>query len=212
MVWPASSSEIIFERHDRRRAKTACSLCAALGSRGRYHTSEVPLPRERVLLIPPPLPLLVIVSNTTIGDGQQSRMFPLLAGVLAAGNVCFDDHGDGNAATVLQTPDNALARAAACLGVDSAALEAALTSVTLLVGRAGVGGGGGGGGRGGRSGSRDASSWIGAGSSVRGGREKEAFFFVLFLFSFFCFVVSWALSVYGVCCSWERGGSADRGV
>lgn len=88
-------------------------------------------------------------------------MFPLLAGVLAAGNVCFDDHGDGNAATVVQTPDNALARTAACLGVDAASLEAALTSVTLLVGRAGSGSGGGS-----RRGSRDASSWIGGGSSV----------------------------------------------
>lgn len=94
-------------------------------------------------------------------------MFPLLAGVLAAGNVCFDDHGDGNAATVLRTPDNALSRTAACLGVDAAALEAALTSVTLLVGR---GGGGGGGGLG-RSGSRAANSWIIGGSSVR---EREA--------------------------------------
>lgn len=101
-------------------------------------------------------------------------MFLLLAGVLAAGNVCFDDHGDGNAATVLQTPDKALTRTAACLGVDAAALEAALTSVTLLVGR----GGGGGGGSGGRIGSLDASSWIGCGSSVSE-RTGVAFVFVV---------------------------------
>ncbi|CAM9504516.1 unnamed protein product [Pylaiella littoralis] len=88
-----------------------------------------------------------------INSKDQSHMFPLLAGVLAAGNLCFDDHGDGNAATVVQTPDNALTRTAACLGVDATALEAALTSVTLMVGQGREGGGG-------WVGKRDASSWI----------------------------------------------------
>ena len=101
-------------------------------------------------------------------------MFPLLAGVLAAGNVCFDDHGDGNAATVVQTPDSALTRTAACLGVDAAALEAALTSVTLLVGGRGGSGSDGGSRSGSRSGSRDASSWIGGGSGSRSGSRDAS--------------------------------------
>ena len=101
-------------------------------------------------------------------------MLPLLAGVLAAGNVCFDDHGDGNAATVVQTPDSALTRTAACLGVDAAALEAALTSVTLLVGGRGGSGSDGGSRSGSRSGSRDASSWIGGGSGSRSGSRDAS--------------------------------------
>ena len=91
-------------------------------------------------------------------------MFHLLAGVLAIGNVRFEDHGDGKRATVVQTPDDALARAAACLGVDATALEAALTSVTLVVGgsdtKHGVA-------------MKRASSWIGAESSVRDGRVSS---------------------------------------
>lgn len=48
--------------------------------------------------------------------------------------MCFDDHGDGNRASVTQDSADDLTRMATCLGVDAVALEAALTSVTLVVG------------------------------------------------------------------------------
>lgn len=127
---------------------------------------------------------------------RQSHLFPLLGGVLAVGNIKFDDHGDGNCATVVQNPedDDALARTAACFGVDAAELEAALTSVTLVVG----GGGDAAGGRaltGGGRARRDASSWIGRGSSVRVDRLGEGVVdrgrfhvYIELLFSFVFFV------------------------
>lgn len=90
--------------------------------------------------------------------------------MLAIGNVCFEDHGDGKRATVIETPDDALERAAACLGVDATALEAALTAVTLVVGGGDIAGGV-------ESSNnrvirRDPSSWIGVGNLVRGREYK----------------------------------------
>ncbi|CAM9520796.1 unnamed protein product, partial [Discosporangium mesarthrocarpum] len=65
---------------------------------------------------------------------EQCNLFKLLSGVLATGNVTFQDHGDGNRATVMdRSPEGALHLTAKMMGVDAEALEKALTTATLVV-------------------------------------------------------------------------------
>lgn len=74
------------------------------------------------------------MSAVGVSNVEQTQLFRTLSGILALGNISFQDNGDGHRATV-KKDSNILDHVAELLQVPANDLEMALTSVSIMVGK-----------------------------------------------------------------------------